>query len=554
MSATGSLEERAPLLRRSDSPSEAGAAGDDKAPIISTSRGALICTSVGLLIFLQGANISILTTTQSSIAADLDAFEEATWFNSSYLIAISALAPLMGRLSQLFSPRMCMFSSTTLICLGSLIISLANSLRWFLVGRALTGAGGAGILIVATIIVIQMVSAKRRGVFIGLANTGITVGLSLGAVIAGALEPRIGWKPLFGIQAPLSILAGFGILFGLPSGYHAKRDESEHRTLSQKLARIDYSGALLLIATISLFLFGLSGPQVLAAPLILSAFALPIFILNEIYVAKDPVVPITVLRSRGTLLICIATVGIMMARWVVLFYTPVYAIAVRGWAPAVAGTILIPTNAGFATGGLLAGIFHIRRDGSFYIHTLVANMLFPITLLVLAFISTPHSAPALYVLMVFCNGAIAGAALNYTLVHLLHLTLPEVHPIVLSLLATFRGFAGSFGSAIGGGIFERVLHSSLVNGFSKAGIEDRTGLIRRLLGSPALVGTLEGKRREIAANAYQDGIKTLFLCGAGLAVIITIVQAGSGWKAPVKSDTSNAEEESATDESIAGGM
>ena len=142
---------------------------------------------------LTGANISILTTTQSSIAADLDSFEEATWFTSSYLIAMSALAPLMGRLSQVFSPRLCMFFSTKLICIGSLATSLANSLRWFLLGRSVTGAGAAGILIVATIIVIQMVSAKRRGLFIGLANTGMTVGLSLGAVIAGGLEPKIGW-------------------------------------------------------------------------------------------------------------------------------------------------------------------------------------------------------------------------------------------------------------------------------------------------------------------------------------------------------------------------
>lgn len=342
-------------------------------------------------------------------------------------------------------------------------------------------------------------------------------------------------------------------MFGLPSGYKAKREDSEHRSLSQKLAGIDYSGALLLTATIVLFLYGLSGPRILATPLILSVFALPLFVLNEIYLAKDPVIPIAVLRSRGTLLICIATVGEMMARWAVLFYMPVYALAVRGWAPAVAGTILIPTNAGFAAGGLLAGIFHIRRDGSFYIHTLIANALFPITLLVLAFISTPHGSPALFVLMVFCNGAIAGAGLNYTLVHLLHLTMPEVHPIVLSLLATFRGFAGSFGSAIGGGIFERVLQTSLVEGFAKAGIEDRSGLIRRLLGSPALVRTLEGQKHEIAVGAYQTGIKTLFLCGAALAVIVTVVQAGSGWTAPVKSAISSDEEEAATDETLAGG-
>lgn len=58
----------------------------------------------------------------------------------------------------------------------------------------------------------------------------------------------------------------------------------------------------------------------------------------------------------------------MSSRWMVLFYTPVYAIAVRGWVPAAAGTLLIPTNLGFATGGLIVGWLHIRRAGSFYMY------------------------------------------------------------------------------------------------------------------------------------------------------------------------------------------
>jgi hypothetical protein len=339
------------------------------------------------------------------------------------------------------------------------------------------------------------------------------------------------------------MLAGFGLLAGIPADFVAKNNPYQHLTIRQKLARVDYSGALSLVATIVLFLFGLSGPRILATPLILSAFALAVFVLNEIHVAKDPVIPISVLRSRGTLLTCFATVGFMMARWGILFYTPVYALAVRGWKPAVAGSILIPTNAGFATGGLLAGVFHIHRNGSFYMHSIISMGLFPLTLVVLAFISTADSSWSLYLLMVFCNGALAGAALNYALVHLLHLTPPEVHPIVLSLLATFRGFAGSFGSAIGGGLFGRVLRKSLNDGFAGAGLKDRGDLVRRLLGSPALVGKLEGKEKDIAVQAYEDGFKALFLGAVGLAVVVSLLQAATGWKAPAKSGKQVSQEE-----------
>lgn len=232
-----------------------------------------------------------------------------------------------------------------------------------------------------------------------------------------------------------------------------------------------------------------------------------------------------------------------MARWSILFYTPMYALSVRGWVPAVAGSILIPTNAGFATGGLLAGVFHIKRTGSFYLHTVISMALFPLTMAILAFISTPDSPWTGYVIIVFFNGFITGAAINYALVHLLHLTHADVHPIVISLLATFRGFAGSFGSAIGGGLFGRVLHKSLKEGFADAGLTHRDELVRKLLGSPALVNKLEGAEKTVAVSSYEDAFKALFLSAAVLSVVTVILQACTGWKEPAKVEEQRLDEE-----------
>jgi len=86
-----------------------------------------------------------------------------------------------------------MFVSTVIVCLGCIITSISPSLAVFLLGRAVTGTGAAGIMIVATIIAVQLAGAKRRGLYIGLINSSLTVGVSLGAVIAGALEPKFGW-------------------------------------------------------------------------------------------------------------------------------------------------------------------------------------------------------------------------------------------------------------------------------------------------------------------------------------------------------------------------
>ncbi|PSS27452.1 hypothetical protein M430DRAFT_79706, partial [Amorphotheca resinae ATCC 22711] len=455
---------------------------------VGRTRGLLIILSLWGLIFLQASNMSGITTTQSKIAEDLDAFVYASWFSSAYLIAMSSFSPICARLAQIFSPRNCILFASTLFSIGGIVTSRARTLSVFLLGRAISGTGGAGIMTISFILVLELSGKKRRGLFIGLLNTGFTTGVALGAVVAGALLPIRGWRFLFWIQCPLALVAGVGIFFSIPKSFTSGKHSNAEGSIRAKLAKIDYLGAFTLMATLVSFLYGLSSPKILWQPLVVSLVFLLVFIFTEVYVASEPIIPVTVLKSRGALLSCVAQLGIMVARWMVLFYTPVYAIAIRGWSPASAGSILIPTNLGFATGGLLVGWLHIKRAGSFWLASVIAYSLFVCTLLLISQISNPSTLPAFYFLAVFINGCCTGAALNYTLAHLLHQTPPSTHFISISLLATFRGFAGSFGSAIGGGLFVRLLKSGLEEGFEQhGGLEGREELVRRLLGSPALV-------------------------------------------------------------------
>ena len=137
--------------------------------------------------------MSGITTTQSKIAEDLDAYAMASWFTSSYLIAMSSISPLSARLAQIFSPRSCIFVSSVLFAMGGVLTSQAPDFKIFLLGRAISGIGGAGIMTISFILVLELSGKKRRGLFIGLVNTGFTTGVSLGAVIAGALLPVTGW-------------------------------------------------------------------------------------------------------------------------------------------------------------------------------------------------------------------------------------------------------------------------------------------------------------------------------------------------------------------------
>ncbi|KAJ5651786.1 hypothetical protein N7507_009212 [Penicillium longicatenatum] len=497
---------------------------------LSTLRGWGISALMSVLIFIQATNISMMTTAQSEVAADLDAFAEATWFTSAFMIAASSVTPLAGRFAAIFTARLCLVFSSTILAIGLFITAAAPSLAIFLLGRAVTGLGSGGLMSIAIILILDFTSDRRRGLFIGLISTNYTVGLASGAVLAGLLTPIIGWRLIFWIQAPAALVLGPLLYFAIPP---PAEDHSSLRegTLLQSLARIDYAGALTITISVVLFLTSLASPEVLIWPIPLSLAFFLIFLLIESRWAREPIIPVHLFRNRSVLLSCLAGVGLMMSRWCVVFFTPVYAIAVRGWAPASAGLILVPTNAGFGTGGILVGWLHIRKGGSYYVSCLVLFTLFAFATMALSILSSEDSPAALFMMATFLNGFFAGALMNYTMSHLLHLTSPHMHYIVSALFTTFRGLAGSFGSAVGGGFFTRILKGALETGFLREGLAPKPDLVRTLLGSPATVSHLDGIERLVAIQSYAHAFRMLFLAATFLILVAAALQSGTGWTA-----------------------
>ncbi|THC92288.1 hypothetical protein EYZ11_008238 [Aspergillus tanneri] len=413
--------------------------------------------------------MSMMTTAQSDIAADLDAFSQTTWFNSAYLV----------------------YSSMS---------------------QSLTGCGGGGLMVTAIILTLDLASNKRRGLFIGLINVGMTTGIASGAVLAGLLTPAYGW------------------FYAIPDNLGDKSEQLSEHTLLQKLAKVDYLGAVALTTSVFLLLYSLASSEITIAPILLCPVAFAGFLLIEGKFASEPIIPVEVLRMRSVLLTCLAGLVSMMARWSVLFFSPVYALVVRNWSPASAGLILVPTNAGFGLGGVLVGWLHIQAFTNRISSCLVSFSVFGLSTLVLTTLSTPDSLALTYLFFTFLNGLSIGGLMNYSLSHVLHLTSADVHYIVTALLGMSRGFAGSFGSAIGGGFFQRELKRRLERGFAEHGLPGRDELIRKLLGSPTLVGNLAGAERAVAVQSYEQAVKVLFLGSFIINFAAVAAQAGTGWK------------------------
>ena len=106
---------------------------------------------------------------------------------------MSSMTILTGRLAQIFSPRLCVLFSSLFFGAGGVLASQATTFSVFIIGRIIQGIGGGSIMTISLILVLELAPKKRRGLFIGAVNGVFTMGVSFGAVIAGALLGVTGW-------------------------------------------------------------------------------------------------------------------------------------------------------------------------------------------------------------------------------------------------------------------------------------------------------------------------------------------------------------------------
>jgi MFS family permease len=70
----------------------------------------------------------------------------------------------------------------------------ALSMPVAIVGRFVTGTGGAGMMDLVSILLNKMTSASEVGLLRGYVSLGITLGVSCGPPLGGVLTDAVGWR------------------------------------------------------------------------------------------------------------------------------------------------------------------------------------------------------------------------------------------------------------------------------------------------------------------------------------------------------------------------
>ena len=125
-----------------------------------------------------------MATALPTIGRAFDDFENLSWVVIAYLLTSTVVAPLYGKLSDIYGRRGMMLVALGVFMAGSAASAAAPSMLMLILGRGVQGIGGGGIVPLAQSIIADAVPPRERGYY--QAYTGSVW------IIAGAGGPVLG--------------------------------------------------------------------------------------------------------------------------------------------------------------------------------------------------------------------------------------------------------------------------------------------------------------------------------------------------------------------------
>lgn len=168
-----------------------------------------IIVILGALVALGPFTIDLYLPAFPEVAIDLMASDAAIQFTLTATTIGFGLGQLVvGPLSDAFGRKRPLIIATVIHILASVLVVLAPTIEWVLVGRTLQGFGAAGGAVVAMAIVRDLFSGQR--LIRMLARMALVTGLApvLAPVIGSQLLRVVTWREIF------VVLAIYGVLIG----------------------------------------------------------------------------------------------------------------------------------------------------------------------------------------------------------------------------------------------------------------------------------------------------------------------------------------------------
>ncbi len=306
--------------------------------------------SILTCMLLAALDQTIVAPAIPAMGAALGGSDYITWIVSAYFLTSTATA--YGKIADIRGRRPTLYTALAIFVAGSVMCALAPQMWVLILGRAVQGIGGGGLMALAQIVISDLVPPKERGRYAVLISGTWAIASIAGPIVGGVLTERLSWTVIFWLNIPLALVAAVMTWATL------KRVPWERRA-----HKLDVLGSVLVVtATASLMLALACGPQVRFgwnSPVVLALFAgaalLTPLITWHLIRAREPLIPVEVLRNSVVLTATFSVFFSMASSIGLTVIVPLYFELALHMTASQAGLGLLGYTVGSVIGALYAG-------------------------------------------------------------------------------------------------------------------------------------------------------------------------------------------------------
>jgi EmrB/QacA subfamily drug resistance transporter len=471
----------------------------------------VILGALMLGMLLAALDQTIVSTALPTIVGELHGAEHLSWVVTAYLLAATAVTPLWGKLGDQYGRKRLFQLAIMIFLVGSALCGLAQNMPQLIAFRALQGAGGGGLMVLAIAIVGDVVPPRERGRYQGVFGAVFGVSSVLGPLLGGFFVDQLDWRWVFYINLPIGVAALIVVAVVL----HAREVHEEHT--------IDYLGiGLLVAATVCLVLMATWGGTQYpwGSPTIIGLAVAAVLLAVGWFAAErraaEPVLPLH-LFTRPVFAMCSALGFVVgFAMFGALTYLPLFLQVVHGISPTMSGVHMLPMVAGMLFSSILSGQL-ITRIGRYKIYPVIGMAITALALVLMATLDE-RTADPLMNLFFLILGLGLGLVMQVIVIAAQNAVPYPDLGAATSGVTFFRSIGGSFGVAVFGSIFTAALHREAVR-VAATGVLPPGFDAESATQDPRTIVQLPPPARQAFLHVYSEAIQQVFSWAVPVAVL-----------------------------------
>ncbi|KAM0355066.1 hypothetical protein ACHAPU_000918 [Fusarium lateritium] len=480
-----------------------------------------------LIFFLVALDRTIIGTAIPTISAEFDSFGDIAWYESAFLLPLCVFQLSFGLVFKYYSTKWVLFVLTAIFEIGSIVCASAPNSNALIIGRAITGIGGAGIGSGAFVYITLLFPLEDRPKYLGSLGSAFGISAILGPILGGYLT-SITWRWCFWINVPIG---GISLILLLILAPNRPPPTKAADTWRQRFLDLDPLGFLMVAGSVTSLLFALefgkenqqwSSGRVIALFVVFGVLAL-VFAGYQSWRGEKGTIPPRILKQRTVLVACLLALATGSILVIFPFYLPVWFQVVKGKSSQDSGIALLPL--------LLSNVFCVISGGvlvskiGYFTPFAIGGSAVLVVGAALISTWTADVGMGKWIGFQIVTGAGIGFVLQQPAIAIQTVLPDSDSPIALSVLNFVTFFGGTVFITVSQTLLQGQLETKITKFVPDVDIQQLANS-----GATSLKKLVPSDKIDLVLGAYNDSMRSIWYLGLGMACAAFLLSFGLEWK------------------------